>query len=741
MHTTARDFHRVRFAEFELDLRSGELWKDGARTALANQPFRILAFLVGHRGVVVTRDELRCELWPEDTFVDFEHSLNAGIRRLRDALGDSAASPRFIETIPQRGYRFIATVEESCVPVSLPPNIPERPAPNTAASRALKVWWIAAAAAAALSIAVPIAWMNWRVRSAAGGPAGRQAVRLTATSGLNIEPTLSPDGSLVAYASDRAGNLDIYVQPVAGGEPVNLTRTAADEAEPSFSPDGSGIVFSRRDSGLFIVPALGGDPRIVTPTPWARTPRFSPDGRWIAYWTGFAASVVAGGLPGALGSIFVVSSQDGDAPREIRTPLASARYPVWSPDGASILFLGEEDAERKTHDWYVIPRDGGTAVKTGVADALRAAGLGATLPIPGAWTARDHAVVFATNEVDSSSVWQIRISPVTGRVEGGPEPLTFGTAVERNPVVADSGRVAFTSLVENIDIWRLPLDPKTGMAAGPLERLTDNAASDRLRNVSADGKRVFFISSRTHRDEVWMKDLGSGRESQLTHAGVEESSASPSGSLVAFARTQANTPIIEIVETGGGVPARLCEGCSGPGGWSGDGTRLLYARGDPSTLLLHDFRSNTTHAVASHPAWRLERPRLSPDGARVAFHSANAPNVRQVYTVPLGKDGPLSRDKWMPVVTDHGCHPSWSPDGARLYHFSFRDGAFCPWMQRLERRTGAPIGAPQAVQHFHQPRLRAATGAAAFSDVQAGYLYLTLTEATGNIWMLTASER
>ena len=88
------------------------------------------------------------------------------------------------------------------------------------------------------------------------------------------------------------------------------------------------------------------------------------------------------------------------------------------------------------------------------------------------------------------------------------------------------------------------------------------------------------------------------------------------------------------------------------------------------------------------------------------------------------------------MVTDHGCHPSWSQDGARLYYFSFRDGAFCPWLQRVDSATKHPIGPPHDVLHFHHPRLRAASGAAAFNDVQAGYLYMTLTESTGNIWMI-----
>ena len=90
----------------------------------------------------------------------------------------------------------------------------------------------------------------------------------------------------------------------------------------------------------------------------------------------------------------------------------------------------------------------------------------------------------------------------------------------------------------------------------------------------------------------------------------------------------------------------------------------------------------------------------------------------------------------MPIVMDHGCHPSWSADGSVLYYFSFRDGAFCPWVQRVDPATKRPIGTPRPVMHFHHPRLRASSGAAAFNDVQAGYLYLTLTEATGNIWMI-----
>ncbi|MBO0912709.1 MAG: winged helix-turn-helix domain-containing protein, partial [Acidobacteria bacterium] len=102
---------KVKFGPFEADLDTRELWKEGIRLKLIGQPFEILAVLVSKPGRLVTREELRARLWPADTFVDFNHGLNAAINRLRDALCDSAENPRYIETLPRRGYRFIASVE------------------------------------------------------------------------------------------------------------------------------------------------------------------------------------------------------------------------------------------------------------------------------------------------------------------------------------------------------------------------------------------------------------------------------------------------------------------------------------------------------------------------------------------------------------------------------------------------------------------------------------------------------
>jgi cholera toxin transcriptional activator len=114
----------LRFAVFEVDLAAGELRKNGNRIRLQEQPFQILVSLLARAGEVVTREELREKLWPADTFVDFDHSLNTAIAKLREALGDSASSPRYVETLARRGYRFLAPVQRSeAKPQDSPPAI------------------------------------------------------------------------------------------------------------------------------------------------------------------------------------------------------------------------------------------------------------------------------------------------------------------------------------------------------------------------------------------------------------------------------------------------------------------------------------------------------------------------------------------------------------------------------------------------------------------------------------------
>src|SRR6266699_7216305 len=116
--------HAIRFGVFEVDLQAWELRKHGLRIKLRDQPFQILSLLLARPGQVVSRDELQKQLWPNDTFVDFDSGLNKAVNHLREALGDSADSPRFIETLPKRGYRFVGTLKASAPALQSAPTHP-----------------------------------------------------------------------------------------------------------------------------------------------------------------------------------------------------------------------------------------------------------------------------------------------------------------------------------------------------------------------------------------------------------------------------------------------------------------------------------------------------------------------------------------------------------------------------------------------------------------------------------------
>src|SRR3984893_6250583 len=119
---------RVTFGLFEADLQSGELWKAGRKIKIQSQPFKVLTTLLEHPGEIVSREELQLRLWGKDTIVDFDHSLGTAINKIREALGDSAENPRFVETLARRGYRFIAPVTFPAAPAS-PPASPSVSAP------------------------------------------------------------------------------------------------------------------------------------------------------------------------------------------------------------------------------------------------------------------------------------------------------------------------------------------------------------------------------------------------------------------------------------------------------------------------------------------------------------------------------------------------------------------------------------------------------------------------------------
>ena len=197
------------FNNFEVDLRSGELRRNGRKIRLQPQPFQLLALLLEHPGEVVTREEVRGKLWPDGTHVDFNHGLGTALNKIREALGDSAENPRFVETVPRRGYRFVGSIREPSV------EIPETRAQTAGAVREITEGFGGNAALWVLALALTVSAVAyvWLIqRSHAAGRALRP-VPFTAYTGLEVAP--------VFLRTDRA--LPLVGQKISGCRPTAMT--------------------------------------------------------------------------------------------------------------------------------------------------------------------------------------------------------------------------------------------------------------------------------------------------------------------------------------------------------------------------------------------------------------------------------------------------------------------------------------------------------------------------------------
>jgi TolB-like protein/DNA-binding winged helix-turn-helix (wHTH) protein/Tfp pilus assembly protein PilF len=217
--TSAPSPRRIRFDSFELDLRSGELWKHGARLRLQEQPFQVLRVLLERRGDIVTREELKQTLWPADTFVDFDDGLNTAVKKLRDLLGDSAERPRYIETIPRRGYRFVAAIE----PEALQPIVTKQPSSMDGAScgGVMRRRWLVATVALAVLTSVLCIWI-YRRRAQA------DVASVRAIAVLPLE-NLSGDASQDYFAAGLTDALTTELARTVGASVRVTSRISAEK--------------------------------------------------------------------------------------------------------------------------------------------------------------------------------------------------------------------------------------------------------------------------------------------------------------------------------------------------------------------------------------------------------------------------------------------------------------------------------------------------------------------------------
>jgi Tol biopolymer transport system component len=608
-----------------------------------------------------------------------------------------------------------------------------------------RAWLLWAAAALVLLIAVLTVGIWWFKRPP-GTALPPSLTQLTWDSGLTADPALSPDGKMLAYASDRSGegHLDIYAKQVGGGEPLRLTSGPGDKREPTFSPDGTTIAFrSEQDEGIYLVSTLGGSARRFASEGYR--PKFSADGKWIAY-----SSVGDVGGPvlniGGEARIYVAPSTGG-APRQIQPGFVGAAYPTWSPDSEHLMFLGYPDKNeplQETLDWWVTPLTGGPAIKTGALDAARGAKLSGDFQIypwvtgTPAWQPDGKGLIFSARSGDTENLWRIAISPTTFKVNGLPQRLTSGPTREESPsVVLGTGgglRVAFESTSENTSVYGLSINPNEGKVLGGLQRLTHDVSGSTEPSLSHDGNKVTFVSLRPGNQDVWIEDLRTGQESALTSDGAIKYSPifSPDGSRVSFAESPSWN--VYIVPSKGGVAEMVCGGCGEVTSWSPDG-KYIIGNGTKGNAWALDVVSRHKSDLLATSRW-IATATFSPDGQWFSFMEVTQQGLRS-YVARL-RDAPIPESAW--ITTIDGAM-AWSPDGNVLYATSYRDGHNCIWAQRIDPETKRPVGAPFAVFHSHNARLSLATATEFWMTVADSRIVFSMGERTGNIWMAEWKEQ
>ncbi len=673
MATPAHPRRLARFGAFEVDLDSGELRKSGVRISLQEQPFQLLAALLERPGELVTREELRQRLWPADTYVDFDRSLNKAASKLREALGDHAETPRFIETIPRRGYRFVAPVESTGGEVK--PEIPPPPAPVTRLR-----WPSPALAGVALVLLAAAGLALWLLRSRIDRPvAYLRAIPLTAYPGFERDPSFSPDGNQMAFSwnGGRQDNYDIYVKLIGPGAPLRLTTDSAQDRGPAWSPDGRWIAFRRffsnGASAVFLIPALGGQERRLAEVNGLRGVysswlAWTRDGKWLV-----VSDQGRGQEPGGL---FLVSIETGERRRITSVPSSS---PAVSPDGRRLAFVGIH--QTSLHDVYLLNLSEDLRP---LGEPARLTSLNQDLASP-VWTPDGREILFSSGWHGSQRrLWRIAALPGSS-----PRPEPIGEDSSILAVSYSARRLAYVRESWDADIWRLGLRGP-GEPASPPVKLISSTRNDGNPDYSPDGKRIAFSSHRSGSQEIWICSADGSNPVQLTSSGGPLTSNprwSPDGQSIVFDSHPGGLKNLYLISPDGGTPRRLTSGpeVNAEPRWSRDGKWIYF----------HSNRSG------QQEVWKMPGAPSGPGGAPVqvtknggaaAFESTDgrvlyyAKRV-QLWKVPVGGgeetqvlEGPLSYPTNF-VVVEEGIYfvsaRAWLAPGV-LYFFSFATRALKP---------------------------------------------------------------
>ena len=628
--------HRFCFGAFEVSKEEGALRKNGKAIPLPPQSFQILLLLLERAGEVVTREELQRLTWPDNTVVDFELGINRCIRRIRSALLDDADAPRYIETIPRIGYRFIAPLSVVAPELLTEPTptadtaeeLPVEPSPGS--SRSFK--WPSITMAAVVCCAV-FAIVFTPPRKSSHLSSDLNTVPLAVSLGDQFTPSFSPDGGQIAFAwnGETQDNFDIYLKTVGSSTHVlRLTTNADIDYSPAWSPDGQWIAFCRgtdaRGGAVWLIPALGGPERKLIDLDDVA----SPQNRTISWLKNSKALVVAAALSGQKERGLHVVSIDTGGSTALTTPSHSEEdmHPVVSGDGRTVAFT----------------RDTGRGISSILLTALAGERTLEAVPMPQqkntynahpAWTPDGSHIAFVSNTHGETRLW---LSDVRG-LSPAVEVDALGTGVH-DAVISDSGQLSLVRQVESSNIWALDL----GQVGGGTPKLTRLFASTRTEETPAvrpDGKQIAFVSNRSGYSEIWTGRADGSDAMQVTFL---------------------HNPV------------------TGSPDWSPDGRRLVFDSrdGDHAQLFTLSADGGRTEALPAGHGLSVV-PRWSPDGKWIYFSSDRSGRM-EVWRMP-SHGGPAEQ-----VTHDGGFAAVLSRDGSNVYYSSDNSPVTSLW--RLQLATG-----------------------------------------------------
>ena len=682
---------RLTFGLFELDLQTGELWKAGFRVRIQSQPFKVLVALIERAGQIVTREELQLLVWGRGTNVDFDHSLGTAINKIREALGDSAENPRFIETLARRGYRFIAPVQaveaasrkaaaevhtassvglitgsQALLPTTSVTALPiSQPAPPVSAIKPLPqeeglarervhtnrkqpskrlAWSSAGASLLAVAICL-IALKAYRLGQA---HSERDPVRIQqVTFSGHLAPSVATMEDLAASATDGAhiyatafnnGRAELVAIALPQGtvSHLDVPEEIGGPALGDISPDGSRLVLRdhlspESEQPLWVVPTLGGSALRVGNV-LAHDATWMPDGHSVLY---------------ANGNQLWRFELNGDTPELYATLPSPAFWLRWSPDGSLLRFTTIDPLAHTLELWQLSPGDRQPRrILAGFHEPAS--------ECCGVWTPDGRWFVFQSSRGGSNDLWRLSGTSTTGaqRVTNG--PLQF-----QAPVASRSGD----------RIYFLGSD-----ARSELETLTPTGELVPDRGFLSSAVRVeyshdgHFVAWTDPAGRLWQARADGTGRLQLTPDNLDVFLAhwSPDGSQLALmARTSGKVwSIYLIAADGGGLRQALREdrNAADPS-WSPDGQTLVFGRTNDQmgeevsrSLLMLDLRSGALNRVPGSEG--LFSPRWSPNGRYIVALSLDQRHAK-LFDV--------TTRSWTELPVPSAADPVWSPDSRFIF--------------------------------------------------------------------------